>query len=144
MSFDIKSLIKTIYYSDRPPEKQTLIIPIHEDINKEPQQAKIRSVLETAAVLVAGSGLCWKWVCYDGAVKLCKWDTAQKVFLRGSLNDWILFFGDNWTVKDTNSQEYRGPSPAVADRLIQAVLKHPELPAATWSLQLARKREATK
>jgi hypothetical protein len=125
-------------------EKQTLVIPKHEDINKEPKQAEVRSVLETAAALIAGSGLLWRWERHDGSGRLCRWDSAQRVFLQGALNDWILFFGDNWTVKDTNGQEYGGPSPVVADRLIQAVLKHPTLPVADWALQLAKKREATK
>jgi hypothetical protein len=129
MSFDIKELIKTVYYGDRPPEKQTLVIPKHEDLNSEPKQVEIRSVLETAAALVAGSGLLWRWQCYDGTVKLCRWDQAQKVFLRGALHDWILFLGDHWTVKDTTGQEFRGPSAPVADRLIQAILAHPGTPA---------------
>ena len=144
MSFNLEELVRTVYYGERPPERQTLIIPVHEDINKEPKQAEIRAVLETAAALVAGSGLLWAWRCYDGTTKLCKWDPVQKVFLRGALHDWVLFLGDNWTVKDTTGQEFRGPSAPVADRLIQTVLKHPALPVADWALQLAKKRESAK
>ncbi len=144
MSFDIKSLVKTIYYGDRPPEKQMLIIPVHQDINNEPKQAEIRAVLETAAALVAGSGLCWKWVCYDGTAKLVRWDAKERVFLRDSLRGWQTFFGRHFAVKDTTGQEFRGPSAPVADRLIQKILAHPELPVATWALQLQRKREVFK
>jgi hypothetical protein len=57
---------------------------------------------------------------YDGTAKLCHWDTSEQVFLRGSLNDWQLFFGTRWVVKDTNHQEYRGPSPVKAKLMVVA------------------------
>jgi hypothetical protein len=140
MSIDLLGIFKRPTFTARPSERQLLTVPVHERIDK----AESQPVLATAAAQVAGSGLVWKWVCYDGTSKLCSWDGAQKVFLRGSLNDWILFFGSRWAVKDTNGVEYRGPSLVVADRLLQAVLKHPALPIATWALQLQRKREAAK
>jgi hypothetical protein len=37
-------------------------------------------------------------------------------------------FGVHWRVRDTGGQEYLGPSPAVADHLIQAVRKTPGSP----------------
>jgi len=123
-------------------ERQVLTVPVHEYINMENKQAEIQAVLAKAAEQIASSGLIWKWVSTNGSVKLCYWDKAQMVFLRGSLTDWQFFFGSNWRVKDTNGQEYLGPSPVVTDRLIAAVLNHPATAVATWALQLKMKREA--
>jgi hypothetical protein len=139
MSIDLLGLFKRQTFTDRPPERQILTVPLHERIDKE----ESRSVLAKAAEQIVGSGLVWGWDSYDGTVKLCHWDAAQKVFLRGALNDWIHFFGRHWRVFDTNNQEYLGPSPVVADRLISAVLAHAVLPTASWDLQLAMKREGT-
>ena len=119
MSVDI---FKKQTFTSRPPERQILTVPVHEKINK----TGVQSVLAKAADQIARSGLLWKWVSYDGTIKLCHWDAAEKVFRRGSIEDWINFFGRHWRVFDTNNQEYFGPKPVVADRLIAAVLAHPE------------------
>jgi hypothetical protein len=137
MSTNIMGLFKRQSFS-APPERQILMVPVHEKVDKEEAQP----ILAAAAEKAAKSGLLWKWISYDGTAKLCHWDTSEQVFLRGSLNDWQLFFGTRWVVKDTNHQEYRGPSPVVTDRLLQAVLAHPDLPVASWALQLAKRREA--
>jgi hypothetical protein len=120
-------------------ERQLLIVPRHEAVDKP----HMLPVLAAAAAQLASSGLLWKWVSADYSVHLVSWDVAGQVFVRGSTNDWILFFGRNWIVKDSDGREYLGPSFAVCDRLTQAVLKHPSLPIASWALQLKRKREAT-
>jgi hypothetical protein len=62
-----------------------------------------------AAEQVAKSGLLWKWVSYDGTIKLVRWDAAEQVFLRGSLNDWYHFFGTHFVVKDGAGREFLGP-----------------------------------
>ena len=115
-------------------------MPQHEAVDK-PQMLP---VLTTAAAQLATSGLLWRWICTDGSVKLCSWDTSQKIFIRGTVEDFAVFIGERWIVRDTNNIEYRGPSVTVTDRLIQAVLKHPAIPTATWAEQLRRKREGTK
>jgi hypothetical protein len=119
--------------------RQLLIVPLHESVDK-PQMLP---VLATAAAQLATSGLLWKWVSTDGAAKLCSWDAAQKIFVRGTVEDWAIFIGQHWSVRDTDGVEYLGPSRMVSDRLIQAVLKHQSLPIASWAEQLKRKREAT-
>ena len=134
MSVDI---FKRQSFTSRPPERQILTVPVHEKINKPESQ----SILAAAADQIARSGLLWKWVSYDGTVKLCHWDAAEKVFLRGSIDDWINFFGRRWRVFDTNNREFLGPSPVVADRLIAAVLAHPDTPVASWAVQLQRQKE---
>jgi hypothetical protein len=142
MSIDLLGLFKRQVFTDRPPERQVLVVPIHERIDKIHRQTEVQAVLAKAAEQIARSGLVWRWLCHDNTYKLCYWDASQKVFLRGSLNDWILFFGTHWRIQDTTGQEYRGASPGVMDRLIAAILLHPETPTASWAMQLQRKREA--
>lgn len=136
---NVLNLFKGQSFTTRPPERQTLTVPLHTRVDKVESQP----VLAKAAEQIATSGLVWAWVS-DGTAKpkLCQWDSAQRVFLQGSLQDWQLFFGRHWVLKDTNNQEFAGPSPAVCDRLLQAVLTHPELPTATWALQLAKQKGA--
>jgi hypothetical protein len=141
---NILDLFKTNSFTQRPPEKHFLTVPIHEEVDNRYKEVKIRGVLTAAAAQVAGSGLLWQWPRYDGSTKLCRWDPEQRVFLQGSLNDWILFFGMHWRIRDTTGQEFLSPSPAVADRLIQKILKDPLLPGASWALQLTKKRAAAK
>jgi hypothetical protein len=100
-------------------------------------------VLATAAETLARSGLLWKWVS-NGTAKLCSWDSSQKVFVRGTVEDWQIFIGEHWRVQDSRGIEYVGPSRLVADRLIAAVLAHHETPVASWALQLKMKREGMK
>jgi hypothetical protein len=83
----------------------------------------------------------WKWVRYDGSLRLCQWDASQKLFLRGTVEDWVRFIGVHWRTFDTNRVEYSEPSLVVTDRLISAVLAHPDLAVACWALQLQKKRE---
>lgn len=134
---DILSLFKRQDFTERPPERQTLVLPVHERIDEPESQP----VLEAAAQQVVMSKLVWRWPKYDGTSRLCRWDSAQKVFLQGSLNDWIYFIAENWHVRDANGVEYLGPSPVIMDRLLQKILAHPELPTASWALQLQRRRE---
>jgi hypothetical protein len=138
---NIFDLFKAQPFTQRAPEKQFLTVPVHEEVDNQYKEAKIQAVLAAAAAQVTGSGLLWAWARYDGSTKLCRWDSEQQIFLQGSLNDWILFLGTHWRIRDTTGQEYLAPSPAVADRLIQKILKHPDLPVASWALQLQRKRE---
>jgi hypothetical protein len=128
--------------TNQKTERPILTVPVHRQINNQQGEAPV--ALAKAAAQIAGSGLVWKWICTDGRPKLCSWDSSQRVFLGGELNDWIYFFGRNWRIRDTNNIEYLGPSPIVADRLIQAVLAHRETPIASFALQLQRKREAVK
>jgi hypothetical protein len=129
----------------RPPpapkagERKLLTVPRHESVDKP----EMSPVLALAAAQLASSGLLWKWVCTDGTAKLVSWDSSQKVFVRGTVEDWAIFMGQHWMVRDSDGREYLGPSFVVCDRLIQAVLKHPLLPIASWALQLKRKREVT-
>lgn len=138
---NILKLLKPNSFTQRAPEKQFLTVPIHEEVDNQYKETKIQAVLTAAAAQVAGSGLLWAWARYDGSTKLCRWDSEQKVFLQGSLNDWILFLGQHWRIRDTTGKEYLSPSPAVADRLIQKILKDPTLPVANWALELQRKRD---
>jgi hypothetical protein len=101
-------------------------------------------VLAVAAAQLATGGLLWKWVSTDGTPRLVTWDASQKIFIRGTTEDFAIFIGERWIVRDTNDVEYRGPSTTVTDGLIQAVLKHPALESASWALQLKLKREVTK
>jgi hypothetical protein len=123
----------------RSAERKILTVPLHEAVDKPQMQ----SVLAAAAEQIAISGIVWKWHCYDGSDKLVSWDSKQQVFLRGSLEDWAIFIGRHWIVRDTSNREYLGPSLVVCDRLVAAVLAHPETPIADWALQLAMKRKAT-
>ena len=141
MNFNPFNLFKT---SVRSIERQVLTVPVHEDVDKEYKQAEVQKVLAKAAEQIANSNLVWKWINYDNSLKLCYWDRLEKAFLRGSLTDWIHFFGSHFIVKDTNNREYFGASPVVTDRLIAAVLNHPATPTASWALQLKMKRETVK
>jgi hypothetical protein len=147
LSIQLSDLIHLASNLFRPPasttpkaERQILIVPLHGRINQ--QQGDTPVVLARAAEQLARSGLLWKWIGIDGKPRLVYWDSKQKIFIRGTLDDWVYYFGDHWRVRDTNNVEYRGPSPVVTDRLIAAVLSHPELPTACFALQLQRKREA--
>jgi hypothetical protein len=74
------SLFKKQTFTDRPPERQVLTVPIHEEIDNQYKQAEVQPVLAKAAEQIARSGLFWKWPSYDGTVKLCRWDASEKVF----------------------------------------------------------------
>lgn len=130
----ILGLFKRQSFTERP-ERQTLTVPIHEKIDR----AESQPVLEAAAGQLAKSGLLWKWLTCDNTAKLVRWDQTERAFLRGSLDDWCHWFGQRFIVRDSSNQEYLGPSPVVADRLISAVLSHPQLPTATWTLQLQKR-----
>jgi hypothetical protein len=120
--------------------RQILIVPLHGKINQ--QQGETPVVLAKAAEQLARSGMLWKWIGIDGKGKLCSWDSSQKVFVRGNIEDWVYWFGNHFRVRDTSNIEYLGPSLVVTDRLIQAVLAHPETPIASFALQLQEKRKA--
>ena len=137
MSFNLVDMFKHSF-TERTAERATLIVPIHDLINKPESQP----ILAKAADQIANSHLVWKWHCYDGKDKLCSWDAKQQVFLRGTLEDWCVFIGRNWVIKDPTNREYLGPSVVVCDRLVSVVLQHPDTPEASWSLQLAMKRKA--
>jgi hypothetical protein len=140
---DLISLCTSVF---RPPpaakavDRKPLVVPQHESVDK-PQMSP---VLALAAAQLATSGKLWKWISTNGSAKLTAWDVQQKLFIRGSTEDWCYYIGQNFRVRDTNNVEYAGPSPLVCDRLIALVLAHPETPIASWALQLAMKREATK
>jgi hypothetical protein len=102
----------------------------------------MKPVIAAAAEQMATSGLVFRWQSPNGSSHLVWWDTAQKVFLRESIEGWCLFIGRNWITKDSNGREYRGPAFAVCDRLIAATLKHEAIPEASFLIQLQRKREA--
>jgi hypothetical protein len=129
-------------FTNRAPEREILVVPVHNRINEEHWQAEVQTVLAPAATQAARSGLLWRWIRHDGVARLCRWDADGQVFLQGSLNDWILYFGHRWRVTDTTGQEFAGASPVVQSRLIEAVLADPDLPKADWALQLSRKRKA--
>jgi hypothetical protein len=137
MNINIIDLFKQHSFTDRTPERQALLVPIHERINLPESQP----ILAKAAEQLATSGKLWKWQCSNGSLKLVHWDAKQQVFLRGTLEDWAVFFGRHWVVRDTTNREFLGPSLVVTDRLVAAVLKHPETKEASWSLQLSMKRE---
>jgi hypothetical protein len=129
----------------RPPapqaaERKLLQIPVHDEVDKP----SIKKVLAAAAEQLATSGKLYKWLSPNGIERLTCWDPVQKVFTLRNTEDWMIYFGRNWIIKDSNGREYAGPSLVVTDRLIQAVLKHPALGTASWALQLQRKREAIK
>ena len=122
----------------RTAERKLLVVPLHEQVDTPQMQP----VLATAAEQLATSGLLWLWQSSNGTRHLCSWDSKQLVFCRGTLQDWAGFIGRNWIVKDTTNGEYLGPSLVVTDRLVTAVLAHPETPRADWAMQLRMKREA--
>jgi hypothetical protein len=124
----------------RTAKKQIITVPLHQAVDKPEMQP----VIAAAADQLVKSGLLWKWVRYDGSLRLCQWDSAQKLFLRGTLEDWVRFIAEHWRTFDTNNVEYLCPSLVVTDRLISAVLAHPDLPVASWALQLQMKREEAK
>jgi hypothetical protein len=124
----------------RTPGKPILRVPLHHAVDKPEMQP----VIVAAADQIVRSQLLWKWVRYDGSLRLCQWDSKQQLFLRGTVEDWVKFIGEHWRTFDTNHVEYSEPSLVVTDRLISAVLSHPNLAEASWSLQLQKKREAAK
>jgi len=140
MSFNIIDLFKSHSFTERTEERKVLVVPVHEIVDR-PQSI---AIIAKAAQEIASSGKVWRWNTYDGGVKLCSWDSKQQVFIRGSLADWAIFIGQHWIVKDPTNREYLGPSLVVTDRLVTAVLRHPETKIADWALQLAMKREATR
>jgi hypothetical protein len=101
----------------------------------------MQPIIAAAADQIVKSGLLWKWVRYDGSLRLCQWDSAQRLFLRGTVEDWVGFIGEHWRTFDTDRVEYSAPSLVVTDRIISAVLAHADLAEASWSLQLQKKRE---
>lgn len=140
---DLMSVVQRIW---TPPatnpktDRPILTVPVHRQINNQQGEAPI--ALAKAAAQIAVSGLVWKWINVNGKPYLCSWNATEKVFLRGELNDWVYFIGEHFQVRDTNNIQYLGPSPVVMDRLISAVLAHPDTPIASFALQLQKKREA--
>src|ERR1700730_1638684 len=124
----------------RTSGKPILTVPLHQAVDRPEMQP----VIAAAADQIVRSRLLWKWVRYDGSLRLCHWDSKQKLFLRGTVEDWVKFIGEHWRTFDTNHVEYSQPSLVVTDRLISAVLSHPELAVADWALQLQKKKEKTK
>ena len=92
--------------TNQKTERPILTVPVHRQINNQQGEAPI--ALAKAAAQIAGSGLVWKWIATNGKSHLCRWNSTERVFLRGELNDWIYFFGSNWRVRDTNNIEYLG------------------------------------
>jgi hypothetical protein len=137
MSFNLVDMFKQHSFTDRTPERQTLRVPIHERINDR----ESIPIITAAANQIAKSGKVWKWHCSNGTLKLVHWNDKEQAFLRGSLEDYAISFGKWFVVRDTMNVEYLGPSIVVCDRLVAAVLKHPDTPEASWSLQLQMKRE---
>jgi hypothetical protein len=140
--FDI--ICATVERIFRPPAprlaaRTVLVVPLHEAVDKK----EMSPVLAKAAETLARSGLLWKWVS-NGTAKLCSWDSSEKVFVRGTVEDWQIFIGQNWRVRDSSGVEYAGPSRLVADRLTAAVLAHPETPVASWQIATNKKREAAR
>jgi hypothetical protein len=138
MNWNIRSLLGP--ERTPTPERQTLTVPIHVRVDK----AESQPVLEKAADLIARSGFVWRWTKIDGASRLHRWDAEQQIFIAGSLEDWAVFFGKKFVVRDTTGEQFAGPSQVVCDRLIARVLAHPSTPIASWALQLQRKREVAK
>jgi hypothetical protein len=140
---DLLHLCTTVF---RPPaapkaaERKLLTVPLHEFLD----QPQMQPVLAAAAAQLATSGLLWKWISTDGTAKLVSWDASQKIFIRGTVEDFAILLGEYFTIRDSSGREYRGPSLTVTDRLIRETLKHPALETASWALQLQRKRKAAK
>jgi hypothetical protein len=124
----------------RTAERKLLIVPLHAAVDKPQMQP----VIAAAADELASSGKLFKWLRTDGNPKLCRWDSTQMQFVRGSVEDWAVYFGQHWRVRDTNNIEYAGPSFVVADRLIAAVLAHPQTPVASWQTAIDLKRKAAR
>jgi hypothetical protein len=138
---DLLNLCTNVF---RPPppsrtaERKLLVIPIHEAVDKPQMQP----VIAAAAEQMATSGLIFRWQSPNGTAHLVSWNSSQRVFQGGTNEDWCLFIGRNWIIKDSNGRVYLEPSFAVCDRLIAAALKHPAIPEASFLIQLQRKREA--
>ena len=64
MSIDIMGLFKRQTFTERPPERQILTVPIHAQVD----HVEAQPVLEKAAEQIVGSGRVWRW---DGTAKLC-------------------------------------------------------------------------
>jgi hypothetical protein len=130
----------------RPPpapkaaERKLLIIPTHESVDK-PSMAPI---LAKAVEQLVASGKLWRWISTDGKKPLCSWDSTQLLFVRGTVQDWQVYIGQHFVVRDSNGIEYAGPSALVADRLIAGVLAHPETLVASWQIQMDKRRAAAR
>jgi hypothetical protein len=140
---DLLSCVSRIWTppaTNQKAERPILTVPVHRQINNQQGEAPI--ALAKAGAQIAGSGLVWKWIGVNGKPQLCSWNASQKVFVRGNIEDWVYWFRKHFRVRDTSNVEYLGPSLVVTDRLIAAVLAHPETPIASFALQLKMKREA--
>ena len=45
----------------------------------------------------------YKWITTDGTAKLVHWDALQKIFIRGTVQDFVIFIGERWIVRDTKN-----------------------------------------
>jgi len=114
--------------------RQTLTIPVHDQLDNEHQWHLVEPVLRKAADQIVNSKLGWRWNRYDGKARVVQWSRPDGVFIGFDIDTWRVWLGEHWKILDTNNMEWAGPSRAVADRIYAAVLKHTNIPLASFEL----------
>ena len=116
-----------------------MVIPVHETVDNQYQWHTVQPVLGKCADQIVASGLVWKWCRFTGRHVLVRL-SEERTFVGFDIQDWCAFLGQHWQIVDNNGFEWLGPSHAVGDRIMQAVLRHPKLPIASWSMQLEQRK----
>jgi hypothetical protein len=137
MPFDLGKMIRRD--SNRRGGKETMVIPVHETVDNQYQWHTVQPVLGKCADQIVASGLVWKWCRFTGRHVLVRL-SEERTFVGFDIQDWCAFLGQHWQIVDNNGFEWLGPSHAVGDRIMQAVLRHPKLPIASWSMQLEQRK----
>jgi len=73
-----------------------------------------------------------------------QWSKPDGIFTGFDIDTWCVWLGQRWKIIDSNGVEWAGPSRAVADRIYAAVLKHPNIPLASFMLQGEMRKGAGK
>lgn len=134
MAFDLHR------FSQQKDNRPILVIPTLSECDHQYKQAKVQPILAKAAEQLIASGRLWKWLRYTGEVRLATWNEPEKKFIFMPLADFIGWVAKDYRTFDSDKAEWLGPAKVTADRLIQAILKHPALPVASFQLQDERRR----
>jgi hypothetical protein len=137
MAFDLAKMVRRD--TTRRAGKETMVIPVHETVDNQYQWHAVQPILGKCADQIVGSGLVWKWCRLTGRHVLVRL-SEERTFLGFDIQDWCEFLGQHWTIIDGAGMEWAGPSHCVGDRIMQAVLRHPKLPIASWALQFEKQK----
>ena len=137
MPFDLSKMVHRD--TTRRAGKATMVIPVHETVDNQYEWHKVQPVLGKCADQIVASKLVWKWCRFTGRHFLVRL-SEDRTFVGFDIQDWCEWLGQHWQIVDVAGMEWAGPSHCVGDRIMQAVLRHPNLPVASWAVQLEKQK----